>query len=93
MPVHALEVDRSFISRMVDDPMSAAIVQTVLALAATLGKESIAEGVETEEQANMLRAMKCAAGQGYPWWRPNAPSSSFDRARRALREDRAGAWE
>ena len=70
MPVHALKVDRSFVSRMVDDPMSASIVQTVLALATALGMEAIAEGVETAEQAALLRSMKCAAGQGYLWSRP-----------------------
>ena len=77
MPVHALKVDRSFVSRMVDDPMSASIVQTVLALAAALGMQAIAEGVETEEQATLLRSMKCAAGQGYLWARPVDPERAF----------------
>jgi diguanylate cyclase (GGDEF)-like protein/PAS domain S-box-containing protein len=81
MPVHALKVDRSFIARMVDDPMSAAIVQTVLALATALGMESIAEGVETAEQAALLRSMKCAAGQGYLWSRPVDAKQAFELVR------------
>ena len=81
MPVHALKVDRSFVSRMVDDPMSAAIVQTVLTLAAALGMESIAEGVETAAEAQLLRTMKCGAGQGYLWARPVPPERAFELAR------------
>ena len=81
MPVHALKVDRSFVVKMVDDPMSAAIVQTVLALATTLGMESIAEGVETPEQAELLRPMKCAAGQGYLWSRPVDAARAFELVR------------
>jgi diguanylate cyclase (GGDEF)-like protein/PAS domain S-box-containing protein len=86
LPVHALKVDRSFISRMIDDPMSAAIVQTVLTLAAALGMESIAEGVETSAQAEVLRAMKCNAGQGYLWSRPVEPERAFEllRPRRSV---------
>lgn len=46
MPVRSLKIDRSFVSRLADDPMSAAIVQTVIALAAALGMTAIAEGVD-----------------------------------------------
>jgi EAL domain-containing protein (putative c-di-GMP-specific phosphodiesterase class I) len=77
MPVHCLKVDRSFVSRMVDDPMSAAIVQTVLALATALGMESIAEGVETEAQAELVAKMNCTAGQGYLWSRPVEAERAF----------------
>ncbi len=78
MPIHALKVDRSFVSRMIDDPMSAAIVQTVLALAKALGMQSIAEGVETEAQAEAVTRMKCSAGQGYLWSRPVEAERAFD---------------
>jgi len=86
MPVHVLKVDRSFVSRMVNDPMSAAIVQTVLGLAAALGMDSIAEGVETEAEAAALRPMKCTAGQGYLWSRPVEPERAFElvRPRRSI---------
>ncbi len=86
MPIHTLKVDRSFVSRMMDDPMSAAIVQTVLALATALGMQSIAEGVETEAQAGMVARMKCSAGQGYLWSRPVEAEHAFEllRPRRSL---------
>ena len=82
MPIHALKIDRSFVSRIVDDPMSATIVQTVLTLAAALGMTSIAEGVETAAQADLVRAMKCDAGQGYLWSRPVDPERAFEIMRR-----------
>ena len=78
MPLQALKVDRTFVSQMVDDPMSAAIVQTVLTLAKALGMQSIAEGVETAEQAELLRLMKCDAGQGYLWARPLDAERAFE---------------
>ena len=51
-------------------PRSAAIVTTVVALASALGLDSVAEGIETEAELETLRRMKCAAGQGYLWWKP-----------------------
>lgn len=47
MSIYVLKIDRSFVSRIVEDPMSATIVQTVLTLASALGMTSIAEGIET----------------------------------------------
>ena len=55
MPVHALKVDRSFVARMIEDRMSAMIVQTVLALATALRMETVAEGVESAAEADVLR--------------------------------------
>jgi EAL domain-containing protein (putative c-di-GMP-specific phosphodiesterase class I) len=71
---------------MIDDPMSAAIVQTVLTLAAALGMEAVAEGVETAAQAEVLRAMKCGSGQGYLWSRPVEAERAFEllRPRRSV---------
>jgi EAL domain-containing protein (putative c-di-GMP-specific phosphodiesterase class I) len=70
MPIHALKIDRSFVAHLLDDPMSAAITQTVLTLADALGMETIAEGVETAAQAVLLREMKCSTAQGYLWSKP-----------------------
>ncbi|MFO0614645.1 MAG: EAL domain-containing protein [Polyangiaceae bacterium] len=70
MPIHALKVDRSFIACLLEDPLSKAIAQTVLTLAASLGMDAIAEGVETEAQADALRRLGCPLGQGYLWSRP-----------------------
>jgi EAL domain-containing protein (putative c-di-GMP-specific phosphodiesterase class I) len=71
--------------------MCASIVQTVLALAAALGMQSIAEGVETEEQAAALRGMKCESGQGYLWSRPVDAARAF--ALLSARAPKSGAPE
>jgi diguanylate cyclase (GGDEF)-like protein len=65
LPLGALKVDRSFVSR--DDPT---IVQAVVSLAHALGLSAVAEGVETAEQLEWVRAMRCDAAQGYLLGRP-----------------------
>ncbi|MFO0737584.1 MAG: EAL domain-containing protein [Labilithrix sp.] len=70
MPIKALKVDRSFVSRIVEDPMSAAIVKTVLHLASSLRMEVIAEGVETEAELALLQNLGCSYAQGFFWSKP-----------------------
>ncbi|MBL8740340.1 MAG: EAL domain-containing protein [Myxococcales bacterium] len=88
MPIHSLKVDRSFISRLVDDSLSAAIAQTVLTLASSLGMDAIAEGVETEEQAEALRRLGCPFGQGYLWSKPVDAQRAFELLTRGRRVSR-----
>ena len=63
---HKLKIDRSFVSRIDTDTSSGAVVSTIVGLSRALGVHTIAEGVETENQATMLRAAGCEAVQGYP---------------------------
>jgi diguanylate cyclase (GGDEF)-like protein len=65
LPLHALKVDRSFISGIADDDRNSAIVAAVVMMATTLGLTAIAEGVETEAQAMQARALGCDVSQGY----------------------------
>lgn len=65
LPVHALKIDRSFITSMLKDATSRTLVQTINSLAHTLGLKVIAEGVEDEEQAEYLRQLRCDQFQGY----------------------------
>jgi len=66
-PLHALKIDRSFITSLQPGGTAAstAIVRAVLALAATLGLEVVAEGVETEAQRLCLLELGCEFGQGF----------------------------
>jgi diguanylate cyclase (GGDEF)-like protein len=66
-PLHALKIDRSFVSalRPGDSGGSSAVVRAVLALANTLGMEVIAEGIETEAQRDCLLEIGCVQGQGF----------------------------
>lgn len=70
LPVHALKVDRSFVSVMTDDPNTMTMVSTIIQLAHSLRLKVVAEGVETEEQAKMLRLLKCDEMQGFLVSRP-----------------------
>ena len=69
-PVTALKIDRHFVARAPSDPRTARLVRGVVALAETLGLESIAEGVETEEQRRVVRELGCDSYQGFLRARP-----------------------
>jgi len=65
LDIDVLKIDRSFIARIHDGSKDKALVKVILSIAALLGIDSIAEGVETEEQLEMLRGMHCTHAQGY----------------------------
>ena len=75
LPLDFVKIDRSFVSGMLTDAHDLAIVEATLALASRLDLHSIAEGIETEEQAERLDQLGCSAGQGYLFSRP-LPSES-----------------
>jgi EAL domain-containing protein (putative c-di-GMP-specific phosphodiesterase class I) len=65
LPVRTLKIDRSFIVRMLEDEEAMALVQTIISLAQSLKLTTVAEGVETEEQADLLELLRCDQMQGY----------------------------
>ena len=67
---HKLKIDRSFVSRLETDQNSGAVVSTIVGLSRALGVDAIAEGVETENQATLLRAAGCDVFQGFLFGRP-----------------------
>lgn len=71
-PISALKIDRSFISGISSEyrPESVGLVRAILALAGTLGIQTVAEGVETCEQLQALRGLGCDYAQGYLLGRP-----------------------
>ena len=72
LPVKVLKLDRSFISNLGREPGATAIVRAVVELARSLGLHTVAEGVETEEQAELLQSFGCDSAQGYLFGRPTA---------------------
>jgi EAL domain-containing protein (putative c-di-GMP-specific phosphodiesterase class I) len=69
-PIDTLKIDRSFVKRINESEEGLEIVNTILALAASLDMEVVAEGVETAEQLAMLKKMHCAFAQGYHLSKP-----------------------
>ncbi len=65
LPVQTLKIDRSFVVAMLEDPSATALVSTIISLARALRLETVAEGVESEEQAKILRLLQCDQMQGY----------------------------
>jgi diguanylate cyclase (GGDEF)-like protein len=68
-----IKIDREFVRGMTQDPANRAIVKTIIALGKSLGVTVIAEGVESEEQAAMLREFGCPQAQGFLFGQPGAP--------------------
>jgi len=77
-PVDRLKVDRSFVQDIVADSDDATIVRTIIALGHNLGLKVVAEGVETQQQIDFLRANHCDELQGFYFGRP-LPSHEFVR--------------
>ena len=70
LPIDQLKIDKSFVRDVLTDPNDAAIAQTILALAGSLGLQAVAEGVETEGQLKFLLQSGCRSFQGYYFGRP-----------------------
>jgi EAL domain-containing protein (putative c-di-GMP-specific phosphodiesterase class I) len=65
LPVETIKIDRSFVVAMLEDPSAMTLVSTVISLAHALKLKTVAEGVESEEQAKILRLLRCDQMQGY----------------------------
>ncbi|HJW25840.1 MAG TPA: EAL domain-containing protein [Rhodocyclaceae bacterium] len=65
LPVTVLKIDYSFVRDMVLRPEGMALVSTIISLGRTFNFRVVAEGVETEEQARLLRLLRCDEGQGF----------------------------
>jgi EAL domain-containing protein (putative c-di-GMP-specific phosphodiesterase class I) len=70
LPIDRLKVDRSFVRDMETNPDNLAIVRTIAHLGQSLGIKITVEGVETQSQLTLLRAMGCTTMQGYLFAKP-----------------------
>lgn len=77
LPFDVFKIDQQFVRALSTDPHAPAIVEMILAMAEALGQETVAEGVETKEQADFLLRRACTIGQGY-YYSPPLPAAEFD---------------
>ena len=70
LPVNSLKIDRSFIAGMTSSAHNMTIVSTIISLAHSLNLKVVAEGVETKDQLQLLRLLRCDEMQGYLFSRP-----------------------
>ncbi|HVG45912.1 MAG TPA: EAL domain-containing protein, partial [Longimicrobium sp.] len=82
LPLDTLKIDRSFVHQMNADPALEAVIQTVISLSGSLRLDTVAEGVETDEESAALQRMGCSVGQGFLFSHPLPP----DAAARLLEE-------
>lgn len=89
-PLHTIKIDKSFIHNLTVDPCDEAITTAVIALGQGLALNVVAEGVETKEQLDCLRALHCEEVQGYFFSRPLSTEDATELLRheqaRRLRE-------
>ena len=78
LPCDTLKIDRTFVADISQSPESLSLVTNTIGLAHSLGLRVVAEGVEEEEQAKLLRLLRCDEVQGYLFGRP-VPVAEFDR--------------
>jgi diguanylate cyclase (GGDEF)-like protein len=77
LPFDVFKIDQQFVRALSTDPHAPAIVEMILAMAEALGQQTVAEGVETKEQADFLLRRACTIGQGY-YYSPPLPAAEFD---------------
>jgi EAL domain-containing protein (putative c-di-GMP-specific phosphodiesterase class I) len=90
LPVTSVKIDRIFTAGLRRDSDDLAIVTSLLTLASRVGLDAIAEGVETESQAQILHSLDCPLAQGFLWSQPLSGADADDVHRKGL-PSRVGA--
>jgi EAL domain-containing protein (putative c-di-GMP-specific phosphodiesterase class I) len=92
-PIDILKIDRAFVSRLTEHDGGPELARAVVMLGSTLGLETVAEGIENEEQAAALLDLGCVAGQGFLFACSSSldavATSTFMARRTSLRAERA----
>ncbi len=83
-PIDVLKIDKSFVEPMADASYDPRLVRAIISLGQSLGMRIVAEGIETPEQLEALRALGCGMGQGYLFDRPMMSDELLARIKREL---------
>ncbi len=78
LPVATVKIDRSFVSQAVQSAHHRVLIEATVRVAASLNMNTVAEGVESEAQASVVRSLGCEKGQGYFFSKPLLPESLVD---------------
>ncbi len=78
LPVDTLKIDREFIANLDGSEATLTVIRSIVALAAALGKHTVAEGVETTEHVRLLSALGCHTVQGFVYYRPLGAEAMTD---------------
>jgi EAL domain-containing protein (putative c-di-GMP-specific phosphodiesterase class I) len=70
LPIDLLKIDRSFVRDIADGPEESALAHSIIKLGTVFGLKVVGEGIETDQQAEVLRRLGCHTGQGYHYHRP-----------------------
>ena len=70
LPIDTLKIDRSFLQNLAQNPNDTSLIETIILLGKNLNIEIVAEGLETQEQIEIIRELGCIFGQGYFFSRP-----------------------
>ena len=76
--IDCIKIDQSFVRDLTDDPGDRAIAEAIIMMAHRLGMKVVAEGIETEDQYNILAAAGCDFGQGYLFAKPMPAQQFYD---------------
>ncbi|WP_305789225.1 putative bifunctional diguanylate cyclase/phosphodiesterase [Symbioplanes lichenis] len=90
LPVDILKLDRCFVAELNGDPQGSAVAEAVLRLAQALHLDTVAEGIETAEQAAELSLLGYRRGQGYHYARPMSPEEALGRVKLAFTNSHGG---
>jgi EAL domain-containing protein (putative c-di-GMP-specific phosphodiesterase class I) len=81
LPVDTVKIDRSFVSHAETLEVHRVLIEATIRVAQALGMTTVAEGIETEGQADLMLALQCDRGQGYLFARPLDAPALEERAR------------
>ena len=76
LPLDVVKIDRSFVADLCSDARATTLLKGVMQLLSELDFHVVAEGIETDEQARLLRSIGCMTGQGYLYYKP-IPAAEF----------------
>ncbi|MBK9573272.1 MAG: EAL domain-containing protein [Rhodoferax sp.] len=90
LPIDTVKIDRAFVSVAQHSAYHRVLIEATILMAETLGMSTVAEGIETQDQADLMQALRCGKGQGYLFSKPLTASelANWARGRAAIAHDR-----